>query len=288
MSVPARTSSERRAWRRAAARKSAVGRMGRLRSGKRIEKDEGKRRGAVGARACLLESTGRTRKRSTSRRRGRGRIWRGGRSGKPKVIARQIRPSAGFTATTAYAGAHSAERSLRRVVSAGAAARAAVSVESAGSPERGDVSVVVCCAHRQREGAHELRTRRHRIRQCIEQRVRGGPMERAQPAQALNGACKVSNGADVWIGERHVQDVDSLEHLEHFGVFCARAGAALHEAGMCTVRGAEDEITLEEREGDAVAGAGDGVWCSVLSAFCYGYHLKSASRMTALECHGAR
>jgi hypothetical protein len=37
-----------------------------------------------------------------------------------------------------------------------------------------------------------------------------------------------------------------------------------------------------------VAGAGDGARCSVLSAFCYGSHLKSAPRMTALECHGAR
>jgi hypothetical protein len=54
------------------------------------------------------------------------------------------------------------------------------------------------------------------------------------------------------------------------------------------VRGAEAEITLEEREGDAVAGTGDGAQCSLLSAFCYGYHLKSVPRMTVLECHGAR
>jgi hypothetical protein len=55
----------------------------------------------------------------------------------PRSSPRQIRPSAGFAATTAYAGAHSTGRGLRRVLSAGAAARAAVSVESAGSLERG-------------------------------------------------------------------------------------------------------------------------------------------------------
>jgi hypothetical protein len=59
--------------------------------------------------------------------------------GEPRSSPRQICPSAGFAATTAYAGAHSVERDLRRVVSAGAAA----SVESAGLPERGNVSVIV-------------------------------------------------------------------------------------------------------------------------------------------------
>jgi hypothetical protein len=32
-------------------------------------------------------------------------------------------------------------------------------------------------------------------------------------------------------------------------------------------RGAEDEIALEEWEGDAVAGAGDGARCGLLSVF---------------------
>jgi hypothetical protein len=68
------------------------------------------------------------------------------------------------------------------------------------------------------------------------------------------------------------------------GVACAQ-----HlKQGCGLVRGAEDEIALEEWEGAAVAGTGDGVWCSLLSAFCYGSHLKSAPRMTVFECHGVR
>jgi hypothetical protein len=54
-----------------------------------------------------------------------------------RLSPRQMRPSAGFAATTACAGGHSAGRGMQRVVSAGTAARAVVSVESAGSLERG-------------------------------------------------------------------------------------------------------------------------------------------------------
>jgi hypothetical protein len=56
--------------------------------------------------------------------------------------------------------------------------------------------------------------------------------------------------------------------------------------GCGPVQGAEDEIALEEWEGDAVVGAGDGVWCNV--CFQLRDHLKSPPRITALECHGAR
>jgi hypothetical protein len=56
--------------------------------------------------------------------------------GDPRSSPRQLRPSAGFATTTTYAGAQSAGRGVQSVVSAGAAARAVVRVESAGSPER--------------------------------------------------------------------------------------------------------------------------------------------------------
>lgn len=64
--------------------------------------------------------------------------------GEPRSSPRQIRPRVGFSATIAYAGAHSAGRGVRSVVSAGAAARAEMRRARAGSVERGKVRIVVC------------------------------------------------------------------------------------------------------------------------------------------------
>ncbi|KAJ7899383.1 hypothetical protein B0H13DRAFT_1883920 [Mycena leptocephala] len=156
MSVPARTSSERRA----AARNRAVGRMGCFRS-REEEGKEPRHGGGAGLPAGVDGSHAVEVEAEVGVEVGVG--VEEEEEGEPRSSPRQIRPSAG----TAYAGAYSAGGVC-------AAARAAVNVESAGSPERGDLSNYY---KGQREGTHELRTRRHRIRQRIEQRVRGGLIE---------------------------------------------------------------------------------------------------------------
>jgi hypothetical protein len=140
MSVPALISSVRRVWGRAAERKSEVGRRGRGRYHDAAEagwweKEPARRSGAgAGAAAPFAHS------------RADGGEYADGEGGSSASPPRHTRSSAAFAATSTYADVQNVGRGVRRVCSAGAAARAAVNEHSAGSAERGKERVAVCCA----------------------------------------------------------------------------------------------------------------------------------------------